>query len=767
MSDDLQLRRGQRFAAGVGAATVLPCCDFETYSEAGYVWCEPTEKHPLGRWQGPPGAPGTTRGLGVVGAAVYAQHPSTEVLSLAYDLKDGAGPRHWRPGLPNPTDLFDYLASGGLIEAWNSAFEGWIWREVCVHRYGWPALRLPSLRCAMGKARASGWPGALGVATEVMGLTDQKDKAGDALLKMFSVPRNPTKGDPRRRVLLSDRPDDADALFRYNAQDIKAEAAASIRTPDLDADELEFWLCDQAINARGVHIDRASVDNCIAIVQTAHEKYDSELAALTGGVVSKGSEVQRLTGWLGAMGVHTNSLDEDNVEALLEQRDRFPPAAVRALEIRQAIGSASVKKVFAMANQCARGDRLHDLFSYHAAHTGRATGNGPQPTNLPKGAGNVYRCASCGRHHGTHTIRCPWCLTLRPPGVPSIEWCVEAVHDALDVIAGRSYELVEQVFGDAMATVAGCLRGLFTAAPGHDLIASDYNSIEAVVLAVLAGEQWRIDVFRTHGKIYELSVSKITGIAFEEILDYKKRTGQHHPMRQTVGKVAELASGYQGWLGAWKAFGADAFMNDDQIKDAILKWRDASPAIVEFWGGQERRRPWRKEMFGVEGMAISAVQSPGVDFPVMRADGTDTGVSFRAHGDTLYCRLPSGRRLSYQRPRLEPGERAGLALSYERWNTNPKNGPIGWIRVYTWGGRLVENIVQAAARDILRYAIRNLERCGYPVVLHVYDEIVAEVPQGLGSVEQFEQVMMQLEPWAAGWPIKASGGWRGLRYRKG
>lgn len=770
--------RGQQFSAGVGLSTVLPDLDFETYSEAGYLWQPPTDKHPLGRWQGPPGAPGSTRGIGVVGAAVYAQHPSTEVLSLAYDLKDGGGPRHWLPGYPLPQDLFDWVAAGGLLEAWNSAFEGWIWNWVCVRRYGFPPLPLPQLRCAMGKARASGWPGKLGEAAAVMGLPDQKDKAGDALLKLFSVPQNPTKADPlRRRVLPGERPDDAASLYRYNLQDIKAEAAASVRTPDLDPEELAFWLADQAINARGVHIDRPGVDNCIAIVEAAHAKYDAELTELTNGVVTAASQVQRLSGWLGAQGCLVYSLDEDSVTAMLKrlddrvtQGDMHPDEAAgpyRALEIRQAVGSASVKKVFAMANQCAAGDRLHDLFSYHAARTGRATGNGPQPTNLPKGFENVFRCASCSRHFGTHTVRCPWCLALRAPGAVPVEWCVEAVDDALQVIAGRSYELVEHVFGDAMGAVSGCLRGLFTAADGHDLIASDYNSIEAVVLAVLAGEQWRIDVFRTHGKIYELSVSKIAGIPFEEILDYKKRTGQHHPLRQTVGKVAELASGYQGWLGAWKAFGADAFMNDEQIKDAILKWRDASPAVVEFWGGQERRRPWRVEMYGVEGMAISAVENPGQAYAVRRADGAHTGVTFKRVGDALYCKLPSGRKLTYHRPRVEPGNRGGLALSYEGWNTNPKNGPPGWIRMNTWGGRLVENIVQAVARDILRHAIVNLERVGYPVVLHVYDEIVAEVRHGLGSVEQFEQIMMQLEPWAAGWPIKASGGWRGLRYRKG
>jgi DNA polymerase len=747
------LPAGVKLHAGMGFATVLPDCDFETYSEAGFVWDAATQK-----WGCPRGA--KKKGLFVVGAAAYAEHPSTEVLSFYYDLKDGGGRRFWRPGMSNPYDLFAHVAAGKLLEAWNSGFEYWIWNRVCVRRYGWPALPIASLRCAMAKARAHALPGALDKAGEVLALQNQKNPDGDRLLKKFSMPRNPTKKEPVTRFLSNDDPVDGPKLYAYNERDIVAEAEASSRVPDLEGEELQYWLVDQAINRRGVQIDIRGVHDCIAVIDQAHERYNRELYALTGGAVARASELAKLQAWLfSARGVQAYSLDEENIDTLLENPE-LDLCARRALEIRQAIGSAAVKKVYAMANQATRAGRLHDLFSYHAARTGRATGNGPQPTNLPNSGPPVLKCG-CGRHFGGHLTTCPWCLMPQPPGKATIEWGAPAVVDALAVIACGSLDLVEQYFGDAMAAVSGCLRGLFISAPGHDLICSDYSAIEAVVLAEIAGEEWRREVFRTHGKIYEMSAAKITGISFDEFMRYKQETGNHHPMRKKIGKIAELAFGFQGWIGAAKAFGMDEFFNDEEIKQAILAWRAASPAIVEFWGGQERRVGWDfvPEMYGVEGMFVSAILNPGHTYEFR-------GFQFTMRGDAVYLRLLSGRYLTYHRPRVQPGARRGLAISYEGNNTNPKNGPVGWVRMDTWGGRLTENIVQATARDVQRHGLVNLEAAGYPIVLHVYDEDIAEVPEGFGSIEDFERIMSTMPPWAAGWPIKAVGGWRGKRYRK-
>ena len=787
------LPAGTQLRAGLGVATVLPDHDFETYSEAGMIFDVVTSK-----WVGPPGAIKGKKGLPVVGAAVYATHPTTEVLSHTYDLKDGHGARLWTPDYGRPHDLIDHVLRGGLLEAWNTAFEWWVWNYVCTRRYGWPALPLEQTRCAMAKARATSYPGALGIAGGIMRLQVQKDPDGDRLLKLFSMPRNPTAKDKRLRWTPADLPADAQKLYSYNRTDIVSEAEASARCPDLTGEELEFWITDQRINRRGVAVDVENLEACARIVELCLQRYDAELCQLTGGAVERASQLERLKGWCASRGFHIHdgkgTMDDDAIDAYLKQIDeaRVPAwgPVRRALELRQLVGSASVKKVFAMRNQVSAWGRLHDLFNYHGAHTGRPTGEGPQPTNLPKAGPKVKKCL-CGRHSGAHRLSCIWCGMFLPAGAKG-DWGPEAMEDVLEVIRRGDLSLVEAAFGDAMLCVSGCLRGLFVAAQGHDLIASDFSSIEGVVTACLAGEDWRVEMFATHGKAYELSVSKITGIPFAEIMKHagfddvespqwwknRARKGDHHPLRQTIGKVAELASGFGGWINAWKRFGADAFMDDAEIKTAILAWRDASPAIVELWGGQMRREGYgrsRPERFGLEGAAINAVEFPGQWFHVMRLDGSYSGISYICDpiDDALFCWLPSGRALTYRRPRLEASTRdwAGQwSLTFERYNTNPQYGAVGWVRIDTYSGKLCENVVQAVARDIQRYAMINLEKNGYPVVLHVYDEDVVEVPQTFGSIAEVEKIMGTMPPWAVykgkPWPIRAAGGWRGRRYRK-
>lgn len=743
--------------------------DFETYSQAGYVWDEAN-----GKWHGPRGAPKGGKGLGVVGAAVYAEHPSTEVLTLSYNLGDNMRVRRWQPGQPPPIALHAHVARGGLLHGWNTAFEWWIWNLVCTRKYGWPPLPLFQTRCTMAQARAAGLPGKLELAAEVVGIPEaQKDKRGAGLLKLFSMPRTPTKADPRLRIQPADAPADAMALYEYCDQDTRAEAAIAAVTPALEGEELDFWLADQLINRRGVHVDRPSLMACVAIVEQCLETFDAELCALTGGVAERTSQLERLKGWLAGHGVHLASMDEDAIASQLSTMPPHPPGgqspARRALELRRLAGSASVKKVFAMANQLSSRDRLHDLFNYHAARTGRPTGEGPQPTNLPK-AGPAVRLCACGRYHGAHADACPWCGAPVPAGAERAEWSAEAVEDALEVIRTRSVALVQLFFGDALLTVSGCLRGLFCAAPGHELIASDYSAIEAVVAAALAGEQWRLDVFAGDTSIYLESASRAFGVPVADMLEYHKANGMHHPLRDK-GKRMELGLGFGGWVGALRSPQINYEGTDDELKDAILKWRAASPAIVYMWGGQEKRDGWTRTpcMYGLEGTAILAMQAAGPWHDVARLNGTLSGLAFQFDGSHLRMRLPSGRALTYRNAQLERSMRdfgGEWSVSFEGYNSNPKAGAIGWQRMYQYGGRWMENACQAVARDIQRSAILNLERAGYPVVLHVYDEDVAEVPIGQGSVEGLEAQMMRLPAWAAGWPIKAAGGWRGRRYRK-
>jgi len=1101
---------GQVTPVALGHTTGRIELDFETYSGGGYVW-----NADLQRWDGPPRAPKGSKGLPVIGAYNSILHETFEIVWLAYDLKDGAGVKQWRPGLPPPEDLFAAILRGEALEAWNASYERWVWELYCVPRLGWPAVQDHQWHCAMAKARAFALPGKLSEAGRVIGAGVRKDANGDALMKRLSMPINPTKATLRTRVLpvydaatrvaaeitltnallqaepgatpkraatiarhvrrvVEEDAQDTAAYGRYNATDVLAEADIAARVPDQPPEELAWWRVHERINRRGAYIDRAGVLDCIAVVEQAFVRYNRELRDICG--VDAASKVAQLQTWLESRGHRLDSLDEEHVAEALT-RPLLPPDVRRVLEIRAAVGSASIKKLFAMLNRLSPDSRLRDLYVYHGARTGRSTGEGPQPTNLPKAGPDLVPC-ECGKFFGAHHAACPFCS--RPVAAKPAEWNPAMAEQALDDMRRRSLDWIEYVYGSALPVIAGCLRALYAAAPGHDLISTDYNSIEAVGLAMLAGEVWRKKVFATHGKIYEASASTAFRVPLEDILGHKKQTGQHHPLRQK-GKGLELAClapdvgvmtdsgakrldevttedrvwdgvewvkhqglvfrgvkqvvalagarmtpdhkvlcgrfwreaselvsnertlclslatatdpspssrpsgpgtrcgyessatagaprtpccsptsstaersgatsapsgrprrscaptggttrsspttpcasgccpgcpprsgdattpgtpttsttgcaaspcttagettgpsscgtsspcpggtirplkwteqtsiagtsqgtsgssrdastpptaeesptwssasatwsavfdiahagprnrftimtdrgplivhncGYQGWVGAAKAF--DIPGTDDEIGRDILAWRAASPAIEWLWGGQEVRKAastvrnalqpgyegtvadWALPLvdaprydrspyyYGVEGMAILAALQPGQWNHVFRMDGTDSGIAFLAIGTTLFCRIPSGRLLTYHNVVLEASDRGGYAMSYEGWNTNPKNGPVGqWIRMRSWGGRLVENINQAVCRDILAPACIALEARWYPVVLHVYDEIVAEVPEGFGSVEEFESIVTVPPPWAHDWPIRAPGGYRAKRYRKG
>ena len=757
----IPIRAGHRFKVGDQFATVLADIDFETYSEAGMLLDLSDPKKPMGKWIGPEGA--TKKGLFAVGMRVYAEHPSTEVLCAAYDLKDGRGKRHWRPGEPNPQDLFDYIAQGGLVEAHNSGFERVIWTFVCQRLYGWPAFPPAQWRCSAAKSRAWGLPGALANVGDVLNIASKKDADGKRLLDKFSIPRTPTQKDKRYRVHPEEDPEDAQKLYAYNDRDIEAEAQVSARVPDLIPIELDYWLADQAINFRGIGVDLEGARNCAAIVRQCLAKYTRQMVAITGGI--EPGQLQALKGWMAAFGVYADSLDEDGIAALLSRND-LSPHVRQVLEIRQLTGSASVKKVFAMLNHATVGGRLCDLFIYHGARTGRDTHADVQPGNLPKAGPALRWCddVNCGKPYGQHLDGCPWCGASAAFSKAD-GWSWQAAETALSVIATQSVEVVEWFFGDALLTVSGVIRSLLVAGPGKRLIASDYSSIEAVVTATLSGEQWRIEAFQRREDIYLHGAAGITGRSYEWYKNWSaENDGKKHPDRQKLGKVSELALGFQGWLSAWRAFGGEG--TDDEVKANILAWRAKSPMVVELWGGQIRGQPWapeRVEYFGLEGMAILAVLNPGQRFQYR-----DLG--YQVIDDVLYCHLPSGRRLAYHQPRLSKGaRREGWAelysLSYMTWNTNPKYGPLGWVRMETWGGRLAENAIQATARDIMSHAVVNLERRSYPVVLRVHDELAAEVDEGFGSLAEFEAIMCDVPPWARGWPIRA-GGWEGQRYRK-
>lgn len=604
--------------------------DFETYSEAGYVYDVHTR-----RWKS---AARNKSGIGLVGAAAYAFHPSTTVLSLAYNET------LWLPGQPYPDDLLEHVRNGGIISAHNVEFEYYIWNIVCRRLFNWPLLHIDQLQCTAARAAEHNLP------TKLAHLSNIKQDS--RIVQKVCVPgRNP-------------KPEDYQQLYSYNLDDVRAE-----RT--LPACSSELFKTHMRINTRGVQIDRELLYRMIRHNKAREEVLTQELRELTGRSDITGDKVEQLK--------EITGIDDFNADNL-RKLDINDPVIQRIVDIRLELGSKTVKKLYAMHHALCPDGRLRGLFRYRgASQTGRFSGTLVQPQNLKRTSYDEELLQRV--------------MQSEPDGT---------------------------ITNDELSSL---IRALFVAAPGKQLVCSDYSAIEAVVLAMISGEQWRIDVFRTHGKIYEASAATITGKNLDEIT----------PELRQLGKVAELASGYQGALNAWKNFGADKFMNDEQIINAVKAWRAASPNIVALWYRLERE-------------AIQAVCNPNTQFGQYYYDPSQ---------QVLLCALPSGRQLYYWHPHMRDDQ-----LAYWRWRGN------SWELEYLYGGLLTENQVQAISCDILCHALVNCERNGYPVVLHVHDEIVAEVEPGSSSVEGLEQIMNDLPTWAKDWPVKAKGGWIGTRYKK-
>lgn len=754
----MAVRAGDVFACGPFTTTAHPTFDFETYSEAGFVWNGESQK-----WGSLPGLSAQNRGLPAVGARNYVQHPTFEVLRLAYDLLDGQGMRHWLPGMPPPADICAHVEAGKTLEAVNVGFEWTVWNFFCVPKLGWPTLPQSQVVCCAAKARAAAYPGSLEPMGEVLfpSAADahlRKDKTGKDLIRLLTVPKNPTKANQDLRWTPFTQTEKFQQFYSYNDQDVVAELAASLRLPDLTPHEMDVWRLDFRVNMRGMHVATRDVENCIVIIEQAYAKYNAELSAITGGAVSSASEGAKTLAWLGSRGVHLYELDEESVTDALKKRAHMDGTAVRVLEIRQILALGSVKKLYAFRAQTTAQGRLHDQYVYYGAHTGLWNGRGVQPANLYSG------------------------IFKRP----------EQVEHALALIAVGSIELLEFEYGPhgswvaenpkdhkpagALEVIASCLRSMIIAAPGHRLISADFSAIQAVVTSALAGEEWRLEVFRTHGKIYEAMAARLTGNPLQFYLDYKKQNGKHHEHRQNPGKLAVLSGDFGAWIDGWKRFGADKLLGaDENIKAAIMKTRNAQPMIVELWGGQTRDKFQRTEhaqLFGLEGAAISAVLEPGNAFAYRNQ-------IYQVFEDVLYCQLPSEGFMRYHTPRLSKAQPRGrytpapweLSLSYSGWNSNQLKGAGGWVRMDLYGGVLTQNNVSHEAREYQAAKLLALEAAGYPITFHNHDENAAEVPMGQGSVEEYLAIMRTELAWACTpdgkpWPVKVPDAWEQPRYGK-
>lgn len=728
---------------------VLPGLDFESFSE-----CD-IKKH---------------------GAWVYSEHPTTELLCFSYDM--GNGVQRWRPGMPAPQDLIDYINRGGLIEASNDFFEYAMWENICHKRMGWPRVPYEQWRDLFARARAFGYKASLETLGDITDVPVKKDKVGKRVMMKLAKPRKPTKLNKDTRWTRESAPEDFVILEDYCDDDVITQRQISPLIPELNETEHRVMLLDKKINALGIYCDLETVNAAIDVFEQAVQKYTRILQETVGDTTITAGKVKQLTEWLSSRGVYVSDLSEETVSKYLK-KDNLAPDIRTVFEIRDKLAGSAPKKLYAMRDRAGSDGRIRDFLSYcGASGTGRWAGAGIQPQNFPNSGPDVCECSQCGYIYWDGHPMCFNCFNPKTEK-DEAEWSADAMRVCMQHIRTRNLELVEQMWGDAINAISGCLRGMLQAAPGKKLYCSDYSAIEARVIAHLAGEQWRLDVFKTHGKIYEMSASKISGIPFEEFERYKKETGSHHPMRKKIGKPAELGSGYAGWVNAWKNFGADKFLTDEEIKDGVLKWRAASPNIVKLWDGLEEcaTRAILAGMPESETNAIwialeelsrdedwktrnTATEMITKYFPVNKGPAfVYQGIYYQSDGKCLYCRLPSGRFLHYHTPnvRLDFSAWGAPTLSLKYWGIDQTTKQ--WRQLDTYRGKLTNNVVQGYARDILAACLLRLDERGYNVVMHIHDEVVCENDPGFGTIEEFEEIMRELPDWAEGCPIDASGGY--------
>ncbi|MFH5182914.1 DNA polymerase [Paenibacillus sp. TAB 01] len=524
---------------------------------------------------------------------------------------------------------------------------------------------------------------------KVLGVEIQKDAKGKQLIKYFSVPCKPTKvNNGRTRNYPHHDPVRWDEYRSYCRTDVDTERAvakALARFP-VPADEWELWRLDQQINNRGVGVDREFVRQAMACDEQFKARALEEAKELTG--LDNPNSGPQLMSWLADEGIETEDIKKDTVKDILSTLDEGVTAQV--LRLRQELSKTSVKKYRAISRALCADDRLRGtLLFYGANRTGRWAGRIFQPQNLPKNLLNDLELAR-------------------------------------DIVRRGDFELLEMLFDSVPDTLSQLLRTALIAEAGKRYIVCDFNSIEARVLAWVAGEQWVLEVFATHGKIYEATASSMYNVPLEQVTKGSK-------MRQN-GKVATLACGYGGGVNALIAMGAlrDGIA-ESELQPIVTAWRAANPMIVKLWRS-------------VEAAAVAAVERGG-------RRKVRNLITYFVSGDWLFCELPSGRRLSYYKPKLEEGKYGKKQLSHEGVDQKTSK----WGRRRTWGGTLVENIIQAIARDCLAVSMLAVESGGYPIAIHVHDEIVSEVPDGFGSVEDMGEIMCQPIPWAPGLPLKAEG----------
>lgn len=617
------------------------------------------------------------------GVYAYSDRPAFEILLFAYAFDDEpTAVIDIACGEPLPHRVLAALEDASVIKtAFNAQFE-----RTCISRYLGRHLSSESWQCTAVQSALLALPLSLDAVGEVLDIQRKKLKEGVDLVKFFSMPCKATKANGgRTRNLPEHDPEKWERFKTYCIRDVDAEREIrrKLQKYPIPDSEMELYRMDQEINDRGILVDQELVASAVLCDNQYREMVTARAYELTG--LSNPNSPAQIKSWLADRGVETESLDKKSVKSLMTETDG---EVLEVLKLRLLMAKTSVKKYEAIERSVCSDGRVHGLLQFYGANrTGRWAGRLVQVQNLPQ----------------NHIVD----LEL-----------------ARELVKKQQFEDLDLLFDSTPGVLSELIRTAFVPKPGCRFIVADFSAIEARVLAWFAGEQWRLDTFSQGGDIYCASASKMFGVPVV-------KHGENGHLRQK-GKIAELALGYGGAVGALTSMGAlEMGLQEEELQPLVNQWRCSNPHITKFW-------------WDVDAAATKAVREK-TEVPLER-------LRFAYRSGILFVTLPSGRRLSYIKPRMTQNRFGRESLSYEGVGESKK-----WMRIETYGPKLVENVVQATARDLLALSMLRLRNAGFDIVMHIHDEAVLEVPDGVSSVEEVCQIMSIAPEWADGLPLRADG----------